>query len=471
MRTSVAAASVALAGALGALAVAGSPVVLAGQATPVVAIRNVSVIPMDAPGILAARTVVVAGGAIQTIGPVADVRIPVGARVLDGTGRYMVPGFADMHAHLWRQATLDLMLAHGITVARDMNAYPQFTTWRWEIERGVRVGPRLVLASRIFEGTPPPEHADVIITEGRVIVDDSAAAADSVLAHVTRGVNAIKVYNNLNAAAYRGITVRARQLDVPVVGHVPFSVGLAGVFGAGQRSIEHLRGYLPASWPAGASDPPGADFRSRLVNWRRTDTIRLRALATETAQRGIWNVPTLATNLDLLPVARIGELTARRGWQQCMRGARADPVASRARIPYFAVMSDADFTATQAGVVVQKQLVRMLHEAGAGLLVGTDRLPWGYSFHWELEELVSAGLAPWDVLYAATLGAARFLGQDSTHGSLTPGKAAEFVLLDANPLDDIRNARRISAVFAGGRLLEAAALDSLRTSGCNELSR
>jgi imidazolonepropionase-like amidohydrolase len=327
-----------------------------------------------------------------------------------------------------------------------------------------------VLSSRIFEGTPPPEHADVIITQGRVIVDDSAAASDSVTAYVDRGADAIKVYNNLNAAAYRGITVRARQLGVPVVGHVPFSVGLSGAFDAGQRSIEHLRGYLHASWPPGAPDPPGADFRSRLISWRRTDTTRLRALAAETARRGIWNVPTIAVHLDLLPVARISELTARPGWQACMRGARADPVAARARIPYFAVMSDADFAATQDGLRVQKQLVRMLHEAGAGLLVGTDRLPWGYAFHWELEELVSAGLTPWDVLYAATLGAARFLGQDARHGSITRNKAAELVLLEANPLEDIRNTQRIAAVVVRGRLLEAAALDSLRISGCKELS-
>ena len=415
---------------------------------------------MDVPGVLRSQTVVVENGVITALGPTTTVSIPAEAQVIDGSGKYLLPGFADMHMHLWRPATLRLLLAHGVTLARDMNGNPTFLAWREDIELGRRSGPRLVVASRIFEGTPPPEQADVIITEGRIIVDDSASAADSVQSQVSQGYDLIKVYNNLNEDAYRGIVSEARRLGVPVVGHVPFSVGLSGAFEAGQSTIEHLRGYVLESIPADAPDQPAADFRSRLVAWRHADTARLSDLAKETAEIGAWIVPTLVTSFDLLPLDRVSELTERPGWQRCMRGSRSDPVATRAEIPYFAVMSDEDFAATQEGVRVQKRLVRLLHEAGAGVLVGTDQSPRGFAFHWELEELVDAGLPPWDVLHAATLGAAQYLGQADDYGSVTQGKVAEFVLLEANPIDDIRNTKRIAAVFAGGRWIEAAELES-----------
>jgi imidazolonepropionase-like amidohydrolase len=152
-----------------------------------------------------------------------------------------------------------------------------------------------------------------------------------------------------------------------------------------------------------------------------------------------------------------------------MRGERADPIARRERIVYLRAMTDADYGAAQEGVAMQKTLVRMLHESGAPMLVGTDRMPWGYAFHWELEQLVDAGLSPWDVLRAATLDAARYLGQDSTSGSVTQGKRADLVLLDANPLDDMRNSTRIAGVVARGRLFEAAELTAMKEAACAEL--
>lgn len=443
---------------------------LHGEPVRSLAITEVNVIPMDVPGVVPDQTVLVEDGVIVRVGPASDVAVPPDARIIDGRGQYLLPGFADMHVHLGSQASLDLLLAHGITVARDMFGRPSFLSWPEEILEGRRSGPRLVVASPIFEGTPPPDKADVILTERRIIVDDSASAADSVANQVTQGYDLIKVYNNLPAAAYRGILTAASRRGIPVVGHVPFEVGLRGVFEGGQSTIEHLRGYVFESIPAAAPDQPGADFRSRLVAWRHADTAMLRSLAEETARVEIWNVPTLATYLDLLPAARMHELTDRPGWRQCMRGARADRIKTRARVPYFAVMSDLDFAATQEGVAVQRRLVDMLHEAGAGILVGTDRSPKGFSFHWEMEQLVEAGLGPWEVLRAATLDAARYLGQDDRYGSVSETKNAELVLLGANPIEDIRNTKNISAVYAGGRLIEAEELAAIKMSACDAIN-
>jgi imidazolonepropionase-like amidohydrolase len=444
---------------------------LLGEPVPLAAFRDVTVIPIGTPGTLEHQTVIVHGGVIARIGPTATVQMPDGARIIDGQGRFLLPGFADMHAHLWNEATLQLQLANGVTMLRDMNGQARFLWWRGAIRGGVLSGPRMVVTTPIFEGTPPPEQADVIITTGRIVVDDSAAAADSVAATMRLPYDQVKVYNNLSAAAYRGIVTEARRVGRPVVGHVPFDVGLRGVFDAGQATIEHLRGYIVEAIPPGAPDQPGADYRSRLVAWRHADTTRLRALARETARRGIWNVPTLVTQLDLLPVARIHELTERPGWKECMLGRRADPIVSRSNVPFYAVMNDSDFVATQQGVEIQKLLVRMLHEEGAGLLVGTDHRPRGYSFHWEMQELVSSGIPPWEVLRAATLNAAKSLGQDESYGSVAEGTVAELVLLGANPLEDIHNTLAILAVYAAGRLIEAPELAAVRKAACEDLSR
>ena len=438
----------------------------APQGAPVLAIEDVAVVDVREGRILANQTVLIEGRRVTRIGPASSTPIPVGARTLEGQGRYLSPGFADMHVHLVVEESLGLLLANGITHARDMFGSPWQLSLRDQIAEGLVVGPRLTVASPILEGTPPAEHADVILTEGRILLDDSATAADTVRSLVEQGYDAIKIYNNLNASAYAGITAEAWRMGVPVVGHLPIPVGLQGAFQARQSSIEHLRGYVLEAVSETAPDRPAADLRSRLVAWRHADTTRLRELAIQTAALGIWNVPTLSLMDQLVPADRIDELTSRPGWRRCMKGRFADPVATRERRPYFAVMTDADFRATQEGVAPRRHLVRMLREEGAGILVGTDRNPWGFAFHWEMQELVRAGLDPSTVLRAATLDAAIYLGEEDEFGSVEVGKRADLVLLEANPLEDIRNAARVGAVIVGGDVFDSQQLERMTADGC-----
>lgn len=440
------------------------------QSGQALAVEDVAVVEVREGRIVADQTVLIEGGRIAYIGPASSIPIPEGARILDGRSRYLSPGFADMHVHLGGEASLKLLLAKGITYAREMSGSPGDLALRDQIAKGLLAGPRLTVASRILEGTPPAELADVIVTANRILLDDSATAADTVRSLVEQGYDAIKVYNNLNVSAYAGITAEASRLGVPVVGHVPIQVGLQGAFQAHQSSIEHLRGYVLEAVPETAPDRPAADFRSRLVAWRHADTTRLRELAVQTADLGIWNTPTLGVLENLLPADRIGEVTSRPGWRRCMKGRYADPIASRQRVPYYAVMTDDDFRATQEGVVLQRRLVQMLHEEGAGILVGTDRLPWGFSFHWEMEELGRSGLEPSTVLRAATLDAAIYLGKEDEFGSVEVGKRASLVLLEANPLEDLRNARRIKAVIVEGDVLDPEQLESMIEDGCRAFS-
>ena len=440
------------------------------QEPPVLVIENVSVLDMANGEVLPSRSVVIQAGRIIGVEQFGSARVPSGATVVDGSGRFLSPGYADMHVHPWAQASFDLFLAHGVTTVRDMNGDPYYVWARSQLSIGFMRGPNLVVASRIMEGTPPPEQADVIVTEGRVIVDDSASAADSVRSLVGQGFEEIKVYNNLNASAYAGVVAESARLNVPVVGHVPLAVGLLGAITGGQRTVEHLRGYVLETVPRAAPDQPAADYRSRLVAWRHADTTKLRALARRTAELGAWNTPTLGVLADLVPEDQIERVTAKPGWQRCMPGRYADPVASRKRVPYFSVMSDEDFAVTQEGVVLQKQLVRMLHGEGAGLLVGTDRMPWGFSFHWELEELADAGLEPRVIMRAATLDAAVYLGREAETGSVEAGKRADLVLLNANPFDDVVNAREIEAVVRNGVLFNSTQLQEMIEAGCAALA-
>lgn len=452
-----------------AVVAAGAGPLSAQEPGPVV-VQNVNVVDVDAGTVAQGQDVTVLSGRILNVEPSGSSPLPESTTILDGEGLYLAPGFVDAHVHVWNQSSLDLLLAHGVTTVRDMNGSPHELGLRVQITMGLRRGPRLVLATPILEGTPPPESADVIVTEGRIIVDDSATAADTVQWLVHQGYDAVKVYNNLNRSAYAGIVAAAAGLNVPVIGHVPLSVGLPGAFEARQSSVEHLRGYVLEAVPPDAPDQPDADYRSRLIAWRHADTTRLRELAKRTAQEGIWNAPTLGVLADLLPSSRIAEVTSRDGWKRCMRGRYADPIATRRRAPYFAVMTDDDFAATQEGVALQKLLVKMLTESGAGILVGTDRLPWGFAFHWELEELSDAGIDAASLLRAATAGAAEYLGLGAEIGSIEAGKRADFVLLEANPLLDIRNARRVRTVFSNGIAYGRSQLDSMIDAACEVLS-
>lgn len=440
-----------------------------GTAVGSLAFVDVTVIPMDEPGILRNHTVLIEGGAITRVGPAATVPVPDSARVIDGSGRFLIPGLADMHVHVRSHEAFDLLLAHGIVLIREMYGRPWHLWVRQVIDQGGRTAPRVITAGPILEGTPPPHKADEVVTEGYVLVDDSAAAAQAVAEQAARRYDFVKVYNNLPAAAYAGIVAEARAQGLPVAGHVPFAVGLDGVFAAGQRSIEHLRGYIWHAVPVDAPVQPDIEYRSRLVAWRHADTSRFVALAERTARAGVWNTPTLILHQYVLPAGRIHELTERPAWRSCTPERWADPVAIRTQSRFYARMTDEDFQATAEGLDKRRALVRALHSAGGGLLAGTDFRPEGFTLHWELEELVEAGLTPWDALATATRNPARFLGQHDRYGTIAEGKAGDVVLLEADPTSDIRNTTDIAAVLVRGRLIERAELDKLIADACEAM--
>jgi imidazolonepropionase-like amidohydrolase len=266
------------------------------------------------------------------------------------------------------------------------------------------------------------------------------------------GYDFVKVYNNLARPTYDSVLAVARELGLPVAGHVPTSVGIDGALAARQASVEHFRGYVHALTPAGRD----SDFRAWSVGWTRVDTAAIPALVARTVAAGVWNCPTFAFTVhELSPAAEHARLLRR----PALRHLSLEGLPRDRTKGYLAGFTEADFAAAQRGLGGQFRLLRALDAAGAGLLLGTDSWLAGHAFADEAELLVRAGLAPARVLRMATLDAARFLGAADSMGTVARGKVADLVLLDADPLRDVGHLRRVRAVVVGGRLLRREELD------------
>jgi hypothetical protein len=353
-----------------------------------------------------------------------------------------------------------MFLATGVTGARVLWGTPEHVEYRDLIASGEVIGPDLYVSGTIVEGEPPPELADVISTEGRALVRDSTDGAEVARQQAAAGYDFIKVYNNIPLDAYRGIVIEAEKLGIPVAGHIPFSVGLEGALRAKQASIEHLRGYVWHLVPEDAPQQPGADLRSRTLSWEYGDPSRIDDLARKTREAGVWNVPTLAVRLVWMPDADIDAYLASDEASHLSDDMRAF-YTERRNIPWLSNFTDADFASAVEGFAVQDSLVRALVGVGAGVMAGTDTPPLGFALHRELEELVRAGLTPYQALEAATINPARFFGREDGGGTVRAGSPADLVLLEGNPLEDIRNTRKIVGLVRRGEWYDRAMLDEL----------
>jgi len=410
-------------------------------------------------------TVIVGDGVVREMAPSGEIAVPENATRVDGLGRYLIPGLWDMHVHpdAEHPEQLGMFLAAGVTGVRVMWGTPAHVEQREQIKSGDLVGPELYLGGTIVEGEPPPDLRSVISTEGRAMVRDSADGAEVVRAQAAVGYDFIKVYNNVPLESYRAIVVEAASVGMPVAGHVPFEVGLEGALEASQASIEHLRGYVWHLVPEDAPNRPGADLRSRTVSWAYADLSRIEELAVKTHEAGVWNVPTLSVRLILKPDSFVDAYLESEEATHLSEGMLGF-YTERRSIPWLSNFTDADFAAAMEGFAVGDSLIRALVGVGAGVMAGTDTPPLGFSLHRELEELVGAGLSPHQALEAATVNPARFLGRGDGGGRVADGSPADLVLLEANPLDDIGNVRRIAGVMRAGRWYDKAALDTLLTT-------
>jgi imidazolonepropionase-like amidohydrolase len=438
----------------------------------VLAITHVTVIDAAGAGARPDQTVVIRDGRIAALGKSAAVVVPAGAEVVDGTDKFLIPGLWDMHAHIaavspaGAQAFLDLYLANGVTGVREMHAFfPDLIfSLRKEVEAGKRIGPRIVAAGAMIDGPNPSAG-------GAIPAADGQQGRAAVQALKKRGADFIKVHSKLPRDAYFAIADEARKQGLAFAGHVPESVSAAEASDAGQKSIEHMTGlWLSCSTEeqalrkettealrSGQAGDLGLLIRLWLKPVDSYSEPKARALYQRFAKNRTWQTPTLVL---VRAVASLDDpaFTAD-------RRVRFMPTSLRS----FWDPKNPQYQAMTKGLVNLKpafkrslEEVGKMHRAGVELLAGTDTpFPFcfpGFSVHDELALLVEAGLTPMQALQAATRNPARYLGRLDDLGTVEKGKIADLVLLDANPLDAIKNTQRIAAVVVRGKLLSQDAL-------------
>ena len=425
---------------------------------------NVNLVSMLADRVIPDQTVLVEGDRITAVGPRGEVHVPSDARVIQGSGRYLVPALADMHVHLEYfedPVILRQLVAQGITLVRNMDGRPYILDWRDRTASGVLLGPRIVTAGPILDGDPP-------LRDDNIALGSAEAARDAVRRQGNAGYDFVKVYTNLGRDAYYAVIDEARARRLPVAGHVPRGLGAQEVMTAGQGSIEHLDGYDEL---VEADDSPyhGRWHWSKLYLAMPFDAVRAEAAARATAAAGTWNVPTLIVNEKLAPLSTV------RLWLE-------DPVlayvpadvraawAPEGRDPYQLAtverMEAEDWALLAKGRSNRLAVVRALNQAGAGLLAGSDTpnpfvVP-GVALHEELVLMQEAGLTPYEALSTATRNGAAFLGETDEWGIVAPGARADLLLLAANPLEDVANTRRIEGIVLRGRWLPQHVLEAIR---------
>jgi imidazolonepropionase-like amidohydrolase len=420
---------------------------LLGPGERVTAFVDVTVIPMDRERSLPNQTVVVRGDRIVEIGPASRVKVPDGGIRVDGRGKYLIPGLAEMHAHIPGgqaadsvvERTLFLYVSGGITTIRGMLGHPRHLELRARAARGELVSPTIYASGPSFNGTtaPTPEAA------ARAVTEQKAA-----------GYDLLKIHPGVGREVFDTLVATARRVGIPFAGHVPGEVGIAHAIGSRYASIEHLDGYLEAMLRDGATLKATESAFFGMNLGEQLDEAKLPALVRATKEAGVWNVPTQVLMENLIS-AGTAEALARRPE---MRYVPAAAVAQWTEAKNTMLQETGSSEASARRMVeVRRRLIKALHAAGAGLLLGSDapqvwNVP-GFSTHRELESLVAAGLTPWQALETGTRNVAKYFGTEQETGTVEQGKRADLILLDADPLKDIRNTTRRAGVMVRGRWL------------------
>jgi cytosine/adenosine deaminase-related metal-dependent hydrolase len=406
-----------------------------------VVFRGVNVVPMDAERVLADHDVVVRTGRIRGVGPTGSIAVPRDARIVDARGRYLLPGLMDMHVHLPAdprdEATmLELFVANGVTTVLNLRGAASHLALRERVAGGEVFGPAIFTSGPYISHapfySPPPEEA--------------AAAVED---HRRAGYDVIKIHGDFSAEAYRQLSAAARRARIKVVGHAPRNLGVGPVLAEKQHALAHVEEYIYAHYRFGRTDanvPHDADALTRDIA-SRTRAAGVQVIANLTAYRGIARQAADVAPLLARPEMAFVPASMRRAWEPprntYVRRFGGNPA------PF------------ERWYGVLEQLVVALDEAGVPLMTGTDTpipcvIP-GFSLHDELQDLVAAGLTPYRALRAATVTPARFLTADA--GTIEVGRAADLLLVDGNPLHDIRTVARPRGVMVRGRWLDRTQLD------------
>jgi imidazolonepropionase-like amidohydrolase len=416
---------------------------------------DVNVVPGDRAQALKGQTVVVEGGRIALMGAGLRAKLPAGAVRVDGKGKYLMPGLTEMHGHLpnelvgdeFVQRALLLFLANGVTTVRGVQGAASQLALRDRIARGELLAPRLFCYG-------PAMGRDVATAE---------LAVARVKEYQKAGYDGLKIHEGLSVPVYEALTATARQLKIPFAGHVPNDVGVVRALALGQKSIEHLDGYVEAL--AGDYQEPGKTgddiFRGVSAGvLERVDLKKLPALVEATRRAGAVVTPTMMV------------------WRILFRDAKVAALRKLPELKYWPAaevdqwviqQTEAEQTARPAAELsklmgLRRQILKAM--AAAHLVVLGSDTPFGFSvpgfsLRNETQEMIKAGLTPAQVIEAGTIAPARYFGLEAEAGTVAVGKRADLLLVDGNPLQDVANIFRTSGVMVNGRWLPRAELDAM----------
>jgi hypothetical protein len=427
---------------------------LRAQTTPV-AFTNVTVLPMDGERRLTDQTVIVHDGRIRAVGPAASTTVPAGATRVDGRGKFLMPGLAEMHAHVPPGSPTDeqlaeimfLYIANGITTIRGMLGAPYQIELKQKLESGAMLGPRFFPAAPSLNGNsaPTPERAIELVRQAKAA-----------------GYDLVKIHPGVSRATWDAAVAEMQAVGLTYGGHIPNDVGIVHAMRTGIATIDHVDGYLEASVRDSAVYRLQGNQLGDAID--AVDPSKFAGLARMARELNVWNIPTMylwenfyndrsAEELGALPEMAYVSPQQVNAWMNQKRGRALSDENQRMtperRVRYLAL---------------RRQMLKALADEGAPLLMGTDspqmfNVP-GFALHRELEVARAAGLTTYQVLESGTRNMGRYvqesLRQDGDFGTITVGQWADLVLLDADPLANLENLTRRSGVMVRGRWVSAA---------------
>jgi imidazolonepropionase-like amidohydrolase len=398
--------------------------------------------------------IVIRAERIEQIGAEGNTAIPNGGQIVEARAKWIIPGLIDSHAHAESadETPFGLYLANGVTTIRNPGGdVTQLRLTRDRLARGELVGPRLFFSGPALDGMPPVWPAGILL------VDTPERARSAVNFLADQGVDFVKVYNNVKEPELKMIVQTAKERGLPVSGHIPRSMTMTRAIEVGMTRLEHIRitgKEMLSSDEAEKIDPLPVGRREPML-WQRFDlhSEKMRALVQRVAQSRVFLDPTLT-------VEEFGEVSNPEAEKndpnnQYLSPALVEESVKGWKNPIFDVPADLKATAVEA-FRKQQTFVGMCNQAGVRIISGTDgpgigKLMPGFGLHHELELLVASGLTPLQALRAATSTAAEALGKEDQLGTLERGRLADLVVLDADPLAEIQNLRKIHMVVQGGR--------------------
>jgi Amidohydrolase family len=412
---------------------------------PAVAFTNVTVVPMDSDRVLADHTVIIRSDRIAALGPASAVQIPEGATRIDGRGKFLMPGMAEMHAHIpggkasdeFMHRVLALFVANGVTTIRGMLGDPRHLPLRAAVQKGSVIGPTIYTTGPSFNGNSVTSPEVAV----KMVQDQKAA-----------GYDYLKIHPGVPRAAFDAMAAEANKLRIPFSGHVPADVGLERALSAKYHSIDHMDGYVEYAVrpdaPVDLKNPGffGANFAAHL------DAARMAKAVADTKRAGVWIVPTQGL-LEIFMSPETPDEARKWPGVEYIPAQVVDQWAKQRQ----QFMAQPNFTKeiNDRFLTERRKLLKQLHDAGVDIIMGSDAIQTfsvpGFSIVNEMRSMVRAGLTPYQVYVTGSRNVARFVNREKESGVVAVGRIADLVLVDADPLADVANFAKQTGTMVRGQ--------------------